>query len=100
MSLERSMSKMKARGGGAPESPSRDGGAISPSAVTSGILAEEIYRLWCSGKEYRATFNQFTDKLVELGLECGDIPTRSQASLEQTLLSREEEADLIEQAGV
>ena len=60
----------------------------------------ENLRLRRSGKEYSAIFDQFMDKLAELGLERGDIPTRSQASLEQALLSRkEEEAGLIEQAG-
>ena len=68
MSLERFMLKVGARGGGAPESPSRAGGDASPRAVASGILADKISRLHHSGKEYRTSFDQFIDKLFELVL--------------------------------
>ena len=71
----------------------------SPRAVTSGILAEKFSWLHRSGKEYRATLDQFIDNLLKLGLECGDIPTRSQASLERALLNRREEEADIGQAG-
>ena len=67
------------------EAPSVAG---SVALVTSEILAEKISRLHRSGEEYRAAFDQFTDRLCELGLECGDTLTRLQVALEQDLLNR------------
>ena len=52
------------------------------------ILSEKISRLHRSGEEYRAAFELYTERRFELGLEGGDVPTRSQAALEQDLLSR------------
>ena len=84
MSLERSLLKVGERGAGAPKPPSHVSGGASPGVVTTAILA----------------FDRLTDKLLKLCLQCGDIPTRSLASLEKALLNRgEEEAALIELAG-
>ena len=40
------------------------------------ILTEKISQLHQSGKEFRAAFNQYTDKWFERDLEGGVAPTR------------------------
>ena len=52
-----------------------------------------------SGEEYTAAFNRYTDKRFKWDLEGRVAPTRSQAVLEQDLLSRrKEEANTVKQA--
>ena len=68
-------------------------------AGVNGTLSEKIARLHQAGEEYRAALNQYTDRLIRLGLECDDISKRSQAALKQHLLNRrEEEAVLVKHA--
>ena len=65
------------------ETTSVAGSVASSGSVTSETLAVNISRLLWAGEEYRAAFDQFTDRLCWLGLEHTDTPTRSQGALEQ-----------------
>ena len=71
--------------------PSLAGSEASSGVATSEILSEKISRLRRSEEEYSAAFEQFTDSVCELGLECEDVLSRLQPALGQDLLNRRQE---------
>ena len=52
----------------------------SSGATTPEVLSDKIFRLRWSGEEYTAAFEQYTNKLCELGLECEDTPAHREQS--------------------